>query len=217
MSETPTARKKRIRLWITLSELVGVLALVIAGLNFWDSHRQRGLDARREAAADRAASGRSAFVIRAEMEGEGARLTFEPLNPAQAIQSERYVFPTAVLGHEMEVSAARPQVDLGWIEGGLRDEVARARKVDGAPADGEASIPMGVVATYVENGELRTDQSIYRLGYAWRSRLLGGPRLALQGVSLVRRSVSGDLKRAVEAAWVRTHPRPPLGAVSPPA
>ncbi len=211
MTETPAERKKRIRLWITLSELVGVLALVIAGLNFWDSHRQRSVDSRREAAADRVASGRSAFVIRAQMEADGARLTFDPLNPAQAIQDERYVFPKAVLGHEMDVSAARPQVDLSWIATGLRDDVAQARKT-GAPADGEAAIPMGVITTYVENGEMRTDRSVYHLGYAWRSRLLGGPRLALQGVSLVRRNVAGDLKHTVETAWTREHPQPSSSA-----
>ena len=205
MTETPAQRKKRIRLWITLSELVGVLALVIAGLNFWDSHRQRSVDFRSEAAADRVANGRSAFVIRAQMEGDGARLTLDPLNPAQAIQDQRYIFPEAVLGHEMDVTAARPQVDLGWIATGLRNDVAQARRT-GAPADGEATIPIGVITTYVENGEMRTDQSVYRLGYAWRSHLLGGPRLALQGVSLVRRNVAGDLKHAVETAWMREHP-----------
>ena len=74
----------------------------------------------------------------------------------------------------------------------------------GGGADGEATLPVGVIATYVQDGEMRTDQSIYRLGYAWRSRLLGGPRLALQGVSLVRRSVRGDLRTAVESAWRRS-------------
>ena len=199
MSQTPTAPKRRFRLWITISELVGVLALVIAGLNFWDSHRERVIDARREAAAERAASGRSAFVVSGQMEADGARLTFQPLNPAQAIQSQRYLFPRAVLDHAMEVSAARPQIDLGWIEGGLRRKVAERRRV-GAGADGEGIVPVGIVTTFVQDGDVRTDQSLYRLGYAWRSRLFGGPRLALQGVSLIRRAVPGDLRRAVEAA-----------------
>ena len=202
MTDTPGARKRRFRLWLTISELVGVLALVIAGLNFWDSHRERVQDARREAQADHAASARSALVMSSQMEADGARLTFQPLNPAQSIQSERYLFPRAVLGHAMEVSAAKPQIDLDWIADGLRREVASARR-SGASADGEATIPIGVVATYVQDGEMRTDQSIYRLGYAWRARILGGPRLALQGVSLVRRSIRGDLRPAVEAAWRR--------------
>ena len=202
MTDTPAARKRRFRLWLTISELVGVLALVIAGLNFWDSHRQRVQDARREAAADHAASARYALVMSSQMAADGARLDLQAVDPAQAIQDERYLFPRAVLDHAMEVSAAKPQIDLDWIASGLRVEVARARRAGGG-ADGEATLPVGVVATYVQDGEMRTDQSIYRLGYAWRSRLLGGPRLALQGVSLIRRSVRGDLRTAVEAAWRR--------------
>ena len=202
MTDTPAARKRRFRLWLTISELVGVLALVIAGLNFWDSHRERVQDSRREAAADRAAGARYAFVMSSQMEAQGARLSFQAVNPAQAIQGERYLFPRVVLGHAMEVSAAKPQIDLDWIEAGLRGQVAQARRA-GAGADGEATIPVGVIATYVQDGEMHTDQSIYRLGYAWRPRLLGGPRLALQGVSLVRRGVPGDLRTAVESAWRR--------------
>ncbi len=208
MTDKPAAAKRRFRLWITLSELVGVLAVLIAGLNFWDSHRQRVRDASHEAAAEREASGRSAFVVSAEMQADGARLAFRPLDPAQAIQDERYVFPHAVLDHEMEVTAASPQIDLGWIQGGLRTEVARLRK-GGAGPDGEGTIPVGVVATYVQDGDMHTDKSLYRLGYAWRGRLFGGPRLALQGVSLVRRAMPGDLGAAVEAAWTRERKRAP--------
>jgi hypothetical protein len=200
----PDAKKRRFRLWITLSELVGVLALVIAGLNFWENHHERVVDTRRQAAADRVAREvRSAVVLQAGMEGDGARLILQTVNPAQAVQGQRYLFPHAVLGHAMEVDAARPQIDLAWIEDGLRGEVARGRKAGTAGADGEGELPIGVFTTYVEDGETRTDQSLYRLGYSWRSRLLGGPRIALQGLSLVARRVPGDLRRAVETAWTR--------------
>ncbi len=208
MTEKPTAAKRRFRFWITLSELVGVLAVLIAGLNFWDSHRERVRDAKQAAAAEHAASGRSAFVVSAQMVADGARLTFRPLDPAQAIQDERYIFPRAVLGHEMEVSAASPQIDCDWIQDGLRAQVARLRKA-GAGSDGEGTIPVGVVATYVQDGDMHVDRSLYRLGYAWRGRLFGGPRLALQGVSLIRRAIPGDLGGAVETAWVRETGAPP--------
>ena len=200
MTETPAERKKRFRFWITLSELVGVLALGIAGLNYWDSHRQHADDTRREAAAGAA---HSALVLEADMEADGARLALRPANAAQVVQSQRYLFPYAVLGHAMEVSAARPQIDLDWIAGGLRAEIARARKAGSAGADGEGSIPVGVFTTYVEDGDVLTDASLYRLGYAWRGRLFGGPKLALQGISLVRRAVKGDLRQAVEVAGPR--------------
>ena len=137
------------------------------------------------------------------MQDDGARLALQTLNPAQSVQSQRYLFPHAVLGHAMEVAAARPQIDLDWIAGGLRTRLADERKAGQAGADGEGELPVGVFTTYVEDGEVRTDQSLYRLGYSWRARLLGGPRLALQGLSLQRRSVPGDLRRAVEAAWGR--------------
>ncbi len=200
MTDTPAARKRRFRLLLTISEFVGVLALVIAGLNFWDAHRERVRDQRREAAADHVASARYAFVMHSQMEADGARLAFQPVDPTQAIQSERYLFPHAILDHAMEVSAAKPQVDLDWIAAGLRSEIARNRKA-GASPDGEETMPVGVYTTYVQDGQIITDQSIYRLGYAWRSRLLGGARMALQGVALVHRSVKGDLRAAVENAW----------------
>ena len=209
MTDKPAAARRR-RFWITLSELVGVAAVLIAALNFWDSHRERFRDADRQTAAEKAAQARSAFVVSAEMQADGARLTFRPLDPAQAIQEERYIFPHAVLGHAMEVSAARPQIDLAWIQDGLRTEVTRQRQA-GAGPDGEGAIPVGIVATYVQDGEIHTDRSLYRLGYAWRGRLFGGPRLALQGVSLMRRALSGNLDAAVQAAWARDR-----GAVSAP-
>ena len=209
MTETPGERKKRFRFWITLSELVGVLALVIAGLNSWDAHREHAAASRREAVADRAASAaRSAVVLEGEMEADGGRLALRTVNPAQVVQSQRYLFPRALLAHAMEVSAARPQIDLDWIADGVRSDVARARKAGAADADGEGSLPVGVFTTYVEDGEMRTDASLYRLGYAWRGRLFGGPKLALQGVSLIRRAVPGDLRAAVEAAWRLAHPAP---------
>ena len=209
MTDKPASAKRRFRLWITLSEVVGVIAVLIAGLNFWDSHRERVRDAGREAAAEREARGRSAFVVTAEMQADGARLSFRPLDPAQAIQDERYVFPHAVLSHQMEVAAASPQIDLAWIQDGLQAEVARLRK-GGAGADGEGVIPVGVVATYVQDGDMHTDKSLYRLGYAWRGRLFGAPRLALQGVSLTRRAITGDLDGAVETAWARPRAPTPL-------
>jgi hypothetical protein len=200
----PAPPKKRFRLWITVSELVGVLALAIAGLNFWTSRHDRAADIRRETAAEHAAGeAHAALVLKAGAEDDGARLTLQPMNPAQAVQTQRYLFPHVVLGHAMEVDAARPQIDLAWMSGGLRAEIARERKAGAAGADGEGELPVGVYTTYVEDGDTRTDQSLYRLGFAWRNRLLGGPRIVLQGLSLVRRNAPGDLRRTVEAAWSR--------------
>ena len=188
------AQKRQRRLWITLGELVGLLALVVAGLNYWDSHRERANADRR---ADAQAQAKTALVMTGEADDAGARVMLQPMNPAQAIQSQRYIFPRAVLDHTMEVSAARPQIDLGWVASGLK----RALDRDHAPGTGEAAMPVGIVTTYVEDGDTHTDQSVYRLGYAFRTGLLTGRRLTLQGVSLTRRAVKGDLGAVVEARW----------------
>jgi hypothetical protein len=62
-------------------------------------------------------------------------------------------------------------------------------------------VPVGVVTTYVEDGEMKTDRSVYAVAAILQGRLLRGSRLQLDGISLQRRGVGGDLKAAVEAAW----------------
>jgi hypothetical protein len=119
------------------------------------------------------------------------------------IQSQRYIFPHAVLGHAMEIDAARPQIDRAWIAAGL-EKALDAAHVKG---DGEALLPVAIVTTYVENGATLQDRSIYRIGYAWRARFLAGRRILLQGLALRRRQVAGDLQADVDRAW-----SPPRGA-----
>ena len=69
--------------------------------------------------------GQRPLRLRHERSADGGRRRAaepsSPSTPAQVIQSERYLFPRAVLDHAMEVSAAKPQVDLDWIAGGLRN------------------------------------------------------------------------------------------------
>ena len=59
----------------------------------------------------------------------------------------------------------------------------------------------GVVTRYIEDGEERTDQSLYRVGFAVRKTgLFGGRSVVLLGLSLARRGVDGDLQAAVDRA-----------------
>ena len=42
MTQDPAPPKKRLPLrWLTLAEIVGIGALVLTGLGYWDSHRER--------------------------------------------------------------------------------------------------------------------------------------------------------------------------------
>jgi hypothetical protein len=187
-------QKRQRRFWLTVGEVVAVLALVIAGLNFWDSHREHAAAEHHEAIQ---AQAQAAFVITGTADAAGERVMIDPLKPAQAIQSQRYIFPSAILGHPMEVSAARPQIDAAWIDAGLRKALAAAH----VKTDGETRLPVGVMTTYVEDGDTRTDNSIYLLGYAYRPHFLTGMKITLQGLSLDGRDVKGDLQAKVNRRW----------------
>ena len=189
---SPREPRPRGRLWISIGEGAAVLAVIIAALSYWDAHRQHVEEAR---SAARQARAQAALVLRAAAVEGGRRLTLDSVDPSQVIQSQRYVFPAAVLDHPMEVTAARPQIDQGWIAGGL-DRVLKDAK-----GDGEARLPVAIVTTYVEAGDTRQDRSLYALGYAWRSHFLGGRQIILQGLALERRGFSGDPRAAVERAW----------------
>ena len=202
----PQAPRRGLRLrWLTLAELVGILALVIAALGWWDNHRERTQEARDRAAAAHAqaaeaqrearrAALRESFLLTATVVDEG-RIRLAAARPDQVIQTQTVIFPSAVRRAPVETTG-NPRIDLSWFERGLKD-TANGRGADGS----EARLPVGIVTTYVEAGETRTDRAIYALGYTLRHRTLRGSRVELDGLSLVRRGVSGDLQPALDKAW----------------
>ena len=56
-----------------------------------------------------------------------------------------------------------------------------------------------MATTFLDNGQTRTDQSIYWIAYRLKPHLLMGAKVELRGLSLARRDVTGDLKAKVEA------------------
>jgi hypothetical protein len=219
--ETPPPGGRR--LWLTVGEIVAVLGLGLAALNFWDNHHQRTV-AEQEQAKERAASQAEAkaqaartpvFILRGAADAEGMKVMLEPLKSEQVIQTQRYVFPTPILDHAMEIDAGRPQIDLAWFEKGLHDQLKAAKKAGADLPDGDAMLPVGVETTFIEDGETRTDRSVYRIGYGRTSGFLGAMKFHLVGVSLVQRNVAGDLKKTVDALWRADAPAPPAKPVSP--
>jgi hypothetical protein len=215
---TPEPSTGQRRLLLTVGEVVAVLGLGLAALNFWDSHHDRTkaeLDrARTEAQAKAEAQKAPPFVMRATADADGRRIMLEPLDAGQAIQSQRYLLPTPVLDHAMAIDAGRPQVDLAWFEEGLKGQLKAARKAGASLPKGEAELPIGVVTTYVEGGVMRTDRSLYRIGYVVDHGFLGALKPRLQGMSLVARDVKTDLGKRVDARWRDALPIPVQGEAS---
>jgi hypothetical protein len=195
LSDTP--ERRRGRLWLTLGEGVAVVAVIIAGLNYWDSHRARIDEARRDATQAQQASMAQVLVLQAQVASGGRLLALKPVDPGQVIQSQRYVFPRAVLDHAVDVTAAAPGIDAGWIAQGL----ARALDTGHVKGEGRARVPVAVVTTYLESGQSKEDRSIYLVGYAWKRRFLGGRDISLQGIAFRGRTGAGDPQAAVDRAW----------------
>ena len=186
--------KRRQGFWLTVGEVVGVLALVVAGLNYWDSHKQHAEEEKRVQAQSQAAV---AFVAVGEADADGKTVALRPLKSAQAIQSQRYSFPSEILDHPMDITADRPRIQADWVAGGLRKALDEIH----AKGAGSGRVPVLIETTYVEDGDTRTDVSLYQLGFAWKSEFLAGRQVRLAGLALAKRNPGSDGAALLEKRW----------------
>lgn len=196
MSE-PSRKRLPLR-WLTLAEIVGIAALVIAGLGYLDSHRERAQQdrAREEAARERQAAQKAdavkrSFLMTGARDKSGEVVRLSSAHSDQIIQIQTVWFPAAIRGASVETTG-NPRLEAGWIEGGLRKVAGKAKA---------GRVPVGVLTVYIDDGETRTDRAIYWLGYSLHSRPLLGDRVELEGLSVARRGVAGDLQAAAGDLW----------------
>ncbi|MGZ3375943.1 MAG: hypothetical protein ACXU8S_05035, partial [Phenylobacterium sp.] len=155
MSETPSERKRRLR-FLTVAELVGIAALAIAALGYWDSHRERTLTERERAAEAqekkaeaRAGALKLTFLITGSPEGEGDRLKLSSVHPEQVIQTQALTFPSEIRGDAVQTTG-NPRIEAGWIEGGVtKAEHARGGK------GRSGRLPVAIVTTFIEDGQTK--------------------------------------------------------------
>jgi len=192
------------RFWINVGEGVAILAVVISALSYWDAHRERA-DTEHQALTQ--AQAEAAFVLTGSAKDGGRRLELAPLKTTQAIQSQQYVFPAAVRTDAVTLSAAGPRIESDWIATGLGRMLGAAH----AKPNGRGVMPVAIVTTYVEDGDMRTDRSLYRIGYAWQSRFLQGRKISLEGLSLIQRGIGGDPRTQVDRRWAADQHTEPAG------
>jgi hypothetical protein len=208
MTETPSEKRRRLR-FLTVAELVGVAALVIAALGYWDSHRERAQTAQERAAEAqakkaeaRAGALKLSFLMTATPEGSGDRLRLASVHPEQVIQTQAVNFPSEIRGDAVQTTG-NPRIEAGWFEGGLaKAEHARRAK----PRQGR--MPVGIVTAFIEDGQPKTDTAIYLVGYSLHSRVLRADKVELEGLSLMRRGVGENVQAAVDGVWARQNPPP---------
>lgn len=205
MNDTPPKKRLPLR-WLSLAEIVGVAALVIAGLGYWDSHRERiqqdrqrnaaerdkAAEERRRAADAQAAAQKLAFLMTGAPDASGGKVRLTAVHPEQVIQTQTLWFPTLIRADSL-ATTGNPRIEVGWIDAGLR-------KASGRSDNGR--VPVAIETVFIQDGQTRTDRAVYLLGYSRHERLFGGPKLELEALSLARRVGSGDLQAAANGYWI---------------
>ena len=212
MSNDPPSRpKKKLPLrWLSLAELVGILAVVIAALGYWDTHRERTLTEKERAAAEheRQAEAKAgvlklSFLMTGAPDKGGDRVRLSSVHAEQVIQTQALTFPSEIRSDPVQTTG-NPRIEVGWLDDGL-DKARHARKAK-AP---QGRLPVGVTTVFMEDGQTKTDNAVYLLGYSAHPRVLRSDKVELEGLSLLRRGLGGDLQKAVDAEWARIAPPPP--------
>lgn len=188
MRETEQARTRR--RWITLGEIVGIGALIISGLSYWDAHQER-------AAAPKAAAAPAKpvpLVLTGTLNAAHDRIDFHPAASGQVIQTQTVHFPTAVRSDAVDTTG-NARIEAAWFETGLRTALKGAKL-----HAGRHRLAVGIETVFIDGDTTHTDRAIYDLGYSLHGRLLRGDAVAIEGVGLVRHAGS-DLQAAVDARF----------------
>jgi hypothetical protein len=188
----PKVRRPNLKLrWLTLAEIVGVAALLFAGLEYLDSHHahEEADKARQEAAAEKTL--KDSFLIKGEVAKKGDELKLVSARDDQVIQTQTLWFPKAVRADKVEADG-QSRLQSDWIADGVR-------KAAGKAAGGH--VPVVVETVFVQDGQTRTDEAVYNLAYSLHHRLLLGDEVKLEGLSLARRTVKGDPQAAADKLW----------------
>ncbi len=196
--ETPQARAAEAaairRRWITLGEVLAVVAVVISGLTLWNSYQERS-STEAEKAAEKQAKSEKAQTLILSASADGRSLSLAPRDPDQAIQGQTIVFPSA-LGVD-SVETVDPRIEAGWIESAAGKIPKSARR-----GSGDARLPVAITTRFVSGGETYVDTAIYDLGYRVDEGLLDTD-VDLLGLSLVERSAARNAQARLDALWKR--------------
>ena len=207
--ETPEEKKEAAasrRRWITLGEILAVLAVLISGLTLWNSYSDRNAD-KIERAAEKQQEKAVSRTLLLIGKGDGRSLALAPHDPAQAIQSQTIRFPTP-LGVGAIETLVEPRIEASWVKAAVK----KARGAEAGNGRGDARLPVAITTSFVSGGQTLTDTALYDVGYrSDDGGLLGGTEIELRGLSLVSRSRAARAQADLDALWSRRNPPRPKG------
>lgn len=192
------------RRWITLGELLAVVAICISGLTLWNNWSDRSeRDAAKHIDAQQASTRAGTLVLVAASSGQHA-LILRPESGEQSVQSQKILFPTA-LGAAPAETTGQPRIEAAWFEHALK----QARGLAHMPDDsrGDERLPVVTITRFLVDGEPREDVALYDIGYGISGHWFGGHSVTLHGVSLISRLKSSSAQARLDARWHMLFPR----------
>ena len=195
------------RRWITLAEVLGVIAVLISGLTFWNSYQQRSSEEADKAAARREAAAQAqVLLLRATPDREGRILTLATAGTGQTIQNQNISFP-GPLGVAAIDTLIEPRIEAEWFE----QKLLHAREAAGGPAEreGDERVPVAITTFFFSNGAMHRDSAIYDIGYRVEGGgLFGGHKLRMRGISRVETASPASIQARLDALWRSRQPAP---------
>ena len=168
MSESESERQRR--RWITIGELIALLALVVSAVGVWISWKNAETDKTTRIVEQRPSI---PLILRSKREDDGTRLTISPVEDSHAIESLKIT----VAGGSPILVGSDGELDASDVESALKGH-------DSEPKDRTLAIPVRIDAVYVEAGKERRASGRYTLRYVWKGGgLFGGRSLHLVSLS----------------------------------
>jgi len=154
------------RRWVTLGEIIALLALVVSAAGLWLTWKSNNEDKTTKVVEQKQAI---PLTLRGKAVSDGRALSIEPVEASHALESLTVTIKGASpiqVGSDGELSASDVETAL------------KARDED----KGAHSVPVRLSARYVEMGKDRTGGGTYVLRYRWEGGgLFGGRSLKLKG------------------------------------
>ena len=192
------------RRWITLGELLAVVAVCISALTLWNSWTERKESAELKNADARQASTRAVTLVLVATSSGDRKLTLKPAASTQSVQSQTILFPKA-LGVAPAQTAGDPRIEAAWFEHALK----KARSLAHLPDDSRSDerLPVAIITRFLSDDQPHEDVALYDIGYGIAGHWFTGHSVSLRGIALVSRVKAGSAQARVDARWNKLFPR----------
>lgn len=194
-AEVKAARRR----WITLGEILAVLAVLISALTLWLNWSERSSTAAEKAAESSWATSRAAkLTLNGEAMGKGDRLDVRPASSDQLVQEQLISFPSALGIDPVQITGAA-RLEAAWFA----DALKRARHSAGLPNDsrGDERLPIVIRTRFLVDGEAHQDEALYDVGYTVKGQMFGSHAVILRGLSLVARVNGKGAAATLDCRW----------------